>query len=126
MRGDEPGERRKQIRFYDTATGARVVHDEIGTFSREAQAEVLRALKDLARDRLFPRQIKHVKGSKLSYVRVTVDGNEFRVLFAPQGRFGHIILAVRAFSKKTEKIPPSELKLAEGRLADWQQRGRTR
>jgi phage-related protein len=48
----------------------------------------------------------------------------YRVLFATEGARGQVLLAVSAFSKKTQKTPPREITLAERRLADWRRRAR--
>ena len=56
---------------------------------------------------------------------VRVDGNRviYRVLFAVEGRRERVLLALEAFSKKTQKTPPQLIDLAEKRLADWRGRG---
>ncbi|MGH9137202.1 MAG: type II toxin-antitoxin system RelE/ParE family toxin [Acidimicrobiales bacterium] len=45
-------------------------------------------------------------------------------MFAAEGSRGQVLLAVSAFSKKTQKTPPREITLAERRLGDWRRRGR--
>ena len=47
----------------------------------------------------------------------------FRVLFAEEGSRGQVLLALEGFNKKTQKTPPSMIKLAKRRLADWRRRG---
>jgi phage-related protein len=56
---------------------------------------------------------------------VRVDGDRviYRIMFAEEGSRGQILLALDGFNKKTQKTPPSILKLAKTRLADWRQRG---
>jgi phage-related protein len=56
-------------------------------------------------------------------VRVDGDRQAYRLLFAPEGRHGQVLLALEAFSKKTQKTPPAEIELAAKRLADWRRRG---
>lgn len=48
---------------------------------------------------------------------------DLRVLFAGEGSRGQVLLALEAFNKKTQKTPPSIVKLAKRRLADWRRRG---
>src|ERR671911_2343792 len=48
------------------------------------------------------------------------------VLFATEGAKSQVLLAVSAFTKKTQKTPVAEIRLAERRLADWRRRGRRR
>ena len=47
----------------------------------------------------------------------------YRILFAPQGRRGQVLLALTAFKKKTQKAPSRLIRLAEQRLRDWEERG---
>jgi phage-related protein len=56
---------------------------------------------------------------------VRIDGDRviYRVLFSVEGERGRILLAIEAFSKKTQKTPPQLIDLAERRLADWRRRG---
>ncbi|MGZ4197259.1 MAG: type II toxin-antitoxin system RelE/ParE family toxin [Solirubrobacteraceae bacterium] len=56
---------------------------------------------------------------------VRVDGNRviYRVLFAEEDARGRILLALEAFTKKTQKTPPSTIAVAKRRLADWRRRG---
>ncbi|MGH3275077.1 MAG: type II toxin-antitoxin system RelE/ParE family toxin, partial [Streptosporangiaceae bacterium] len=56
-------------------------------------------------------------------VRVAGDRVIYRVLFSVEGERGRILLALEAFSKKTQKTPPQLIDLAERRLADWRRRG---
>ncbi|HEX5527034.1 MAG TPA: type II toxin-antitoxin system RelE/ParE family toxin [Solirubrobacterales bacterium] len=57
---------------------------------------------------------------------VRANGNKaiYRVLFAPQGKHGQVLLTLEAFRKKTQKTPPQTIKLAKQRLRDWEHRGR--
>ena len=48
----------------------------------------------------------------------------YRVLFAAEGRRSQVLLALEAFTKKTQKTPPKSIVLARERLADWRARGR--
>jgi phage-related protein len=57
-------------------------------------------------------------------VRIAGDRQSFRVLFATDGRYSQVLLALEAFSKKTQKTPPEKIALAEERLADWRERGK--
>jgi len=56
-------------------------------------------------------------------VRSEGDRVTYRVLFASQGSKGRILLALHAFSKKTQETPKHLIKLAEERLDDWERRG---
>lgn len=65
---------------------------------------------------------KHLRGDVYEAV---ADGPKrtFRILFATEGRYSQILLAVVAFAKKTRKTPPRMLELADKRLKDWRRRG---
>jgi len=67
---------------------------------------------------------RHLRGS-IYEVRTETATRSFRILFAPEGRFGQVLLSLSGFMKKTQKTPLRELKLAEDRLGDWRRRGET-
>ncbi len=54
-----------------------------------------------------------------------MDGDRviYRVLFAEEGSRGQVLLALEGFNKKTQRTPPTIVKLAKTRLADWRRRG---
>ena len=66
---------------------------------------------------------RHLQG-EIYEIRESGDRQAFRVLFANEGRRGRILLALEAFSKKTQQTPPPQIRLAERRLNDWRTRGR--
>ncbi len=45
-----------------------------------------------------------------------------RVLFAEEGRYGQVLLALEAFPKQTQRTPPEAIDLAELRLRDCRAR----
>jgi phage-related protein len=115
-----PGERRRRWRFYETETGNKPVRSFLDELSSSDAAEVAAAMRDVARIGLTAS--RHLRGD-IREVRVQGENRIFRVLFAPEGRSGQVLLAVEAFSKKTQKTPISSLRLAEKRLSDWRNRG---
>src|SRR6266511_4654188 len=68
------------------------------------------------------RAARHLR-SDIYEVRADGDRQTYRILFAPEGRRSQVLLALEAFSKKTQKTPPEKIRLAERRLADWRRRG---
>lgn len=68
------------------------------------------------------RAARHLDG-EVWEVRVDGDRVIYRILFAEEGSRGQVLLALEGFSKKTQKTPPSVIKLAKRRLADWRRRG---
>lgn len=78
------------------------------------------AMKDVASEGL--QAARHLRGD---LYEVRADGMQasYRVLFAREGRRGQVLLALEAFSKKTQKAPPEKIALAERRLREWRRRG---
>jgi phage-related protein len=114
---------RRQWRDYRTAAGGRPVKDFFDQLADAEVAAIVAAMKDVAADGL--RAAKHLRGD---VYEVRADGRTrtFRVLFAPEGRFGQVLLSLSGFVKKTQKTPLRELALAESRLAEWRERGQAR
>lgn len=66
---------------------------------------------------------RHLRG-EIYEVRAEGRDVAIRVLFAPEGKRGRILLALEGFAKKTQKTPDQVIRLADRRLADWRSRGR--
>ena len=88
--------------------------------SGEDASAIVAALRDVQTRGLVA--ARHLRGP-IWEVRAENGGQEFRVLFAPVGRNGLVLLSLSAFSKKTEKAPRRAIELAERRLRDWSARG---
>jgi phage-related protein len=111
----------RRWRDYETAAGRRPVKEFLAELSDSDAAEVLAAMQEITRDGL--RTARHLRGD-IWEVRANGQCEAFRVLFAPEGRKGRILLALEGFSKKDQKTPPHLIDLAEQRLSEWRQRGR--
>lgn len=85
--------------------------------------EILAAMKDVQLNGLSV--ARHVRGD-IYEVRASGARAAYRVLFATEGSRSQVLLAVSAFSKKTQQTPPIEIATAERRLADWRARGHRR
>lgn len=122
MTTDQP---RRRWRFYRTAGGATPVRDFLAspTLPGDNRDEVLAAMKDVQLNGLPV--ARHLRGD-IYEVRATRAHATYRVLFATEGARSQVLLAVSAFSKKTQKTPAAEVSLAERRLADWRRRARRR
>jgi phage-related protein len=112
---------RRRWRFYETASGAKPVQSFLDNLTAAEAAEVVAAMKEVAREGL--RFARHLRGD-IWEVRVEAERKAFRVLFSPEARFQQVLLALEAFTKKTQKTPARTIELAERRLADWRCRGR--
>jgi len=84
------------------------------------RAPVIAAMRDVAVTGL--EVARHLRGD-IYEVRATGERQTYRVLFAGEGKRGQIMLALDAFSKKTQKTPEQRIVLAERRLRDWRSRG---
>ncbi|MGH2556848.1 MAG: type II toxin-antitoxin system RelE/ParE family toxin, partial [Actinomycetota bacterium] len=106
-----------------TPSGRRPVKEFISRLTDTDAAAVVAAMKDVQRNGL--KAAKHIRGP---IYEVLADGERatFRILFALVGRRQNVMLALEAFSKKSQKTPLPELQLAERRLSDWLRRGRPR
>jgi phage-related protein len=119
--GDAGKQIRHRWRDYSTARGRRPVKDFIDSLPDGDAAEVVAAMREIAESGLTA--ARHLRGD---VYEVRADGSEssYRVLFAPEGTKGRVLLALEAFKKKTQKTPVHLLKLAESRLTDWRARRR--
>ncbi len=113
----------RRWRDYRTAAGGRPIRDFFETLSDDEAAEVVAAMKEVALKGLGA--AKHVRGD-IYEVRADAPNRSFRILFAAEGRFSHVLLSLVAFPKKTQKTPKGLLKLAEDRLKQWRARGKAR
>ncbi len=117
---DESEQYKRQWRDYRTASGARPVKEFLDALSDTDARAIIDEMKYVARDGLV--RARHVRGD-IYEVRAEGESQSFRVLFATEGRFHHVLLSLEGFSKKTQKTPPEKIRLAEQRLRDWRQRG---
>lgn len=113
----------RQGRFYSTSVGRQPVREFLDGLTDEDRAAVLEEMSTVRRDGL--RAARHLRGD-LYEARADGIRQTFRVVFAPEGQYGQVLLALEGFSKKTQKTPPDVLTLVERRLADWRRRGRDR
>lgn len=111
---------KRQWRDYRTAAGGRPVHKFLMGLPDEERASVAAAMKEVQRDGLSA--AKHLRGD-LYEVKADTADRFFRVIFAAEGRYNHVLLSLEAFAKKTRKTPPAKLDLAERRLREWRSRG---
>jgi len=114
---------RRRWRDYRTAAGGRPVKDFLDALTDEEVAEIVAGMKDVVERGLAA--AKHLRGD-LYEVRADASSRSFRLLFSAEGRFGHVLLSLSAFAKKTQKTPARELDVAEKRLDDWRARGSAR
>lgn len=118
---DAQEQHKRRWRDYQTASGARPIQEFLSQQSEEDRQVISAVMKNIQRNGLV--RARHLQGD-IYEVRANASTQSFRILFAAEGRYQHILLSLEAFSKKTQKTQPEKIRLAEQRLADWRRRGR--
>jgi phage-related protein len=108
-------------RFYRTASGANPVLEYLDRLTA-AERAAFRVSMERVRERGLV-AARHLRGD-IYEVRIAHDNRQFRVLFAAEGRYSQVLLAVEAFTKKTQQTPPDRIDLAERRLYDHRARAK--
>ena len=111
----------RQWRDYRTPAGARPVKDFIDKLTDEEVAAITAGMRDVKQRGLVA--ARHLRGD-IYEVRADASNRSFRLLFACEGRYSQLLLALSAYEKRTQKAPTQEIALAEKRLADWRERGK--
>jgi len=111
---------KRRWRFYRTAGGNEPVKSFLDQLTLDDRNEVLAAMKDIAADGIM--RARHLRDD-IYEVRANGVTNSYRILFATEGRYSQVLLALESFAKKTQKTPNDEIDLARARLADWRNRG---
>lgn len=106
-------------RDYETPAGTRPVAKFLKDLPDDEAAIIVAAMKDVGEH--GNSVARHLDG-EIWEVRADGDRAIYRVLFANVGSKGRILLALDAFSKKTQKTPPAKIALAKKRLRDWLKR----
>lgn len=115
-----PGQHRRRWRFYRTASGHEPVREFLDRLSQDDASEIALVMKEIATEGLVA--ARHIRGD-IYEARAIGATQIFRILFATEGRFNQVLLALEGFSKKTQKTPPHEIDLAVRRPVDWRSRG---
>jgi phage-related protein len=109
-------------RYYRTEAGRDIVGEELQALGSAAEGAVLDAMKRARARALLPYEQETIDG-ELRALRVFLDGQTYRVLYAHEGKRDQVLLALHAMQKKDRKLPLKAKRLAEKRLRDWRQRG---
>lgn len=113
----------REIRFFRTSSGRSPVEEFLISLppkARQKVAFVLRIIREI--DRVPAEYFKKLKSSDdLWEVRVGFGGNIYRLLGFWKG--DSVIILVSGFTKKSQKTPLKELKLAEQRKNEYLKRG---
>src|SRR5713101_5393646 len=122
MRSEQPAYKR-QWRDYHTENGARPIKDFLLALPDEDRAAILEEMEYVREHGTAV--ARHLRRD-IYEVRATYNTKAYRILFACEGRFNHVLLSLEGFQKKTQQTPRANIKLAEQRLAEWRRRGRTK
>jgi phage-related protein len=112
---------RRRWRYYRTASGRKIVKEQLDKLPDEDYAEVVAAMREVRREGRSA--AKHVRGD-IWEVKAPVGQLTYRVLFSEEGAQDQILLALELFAKKTRTTPGRLIDLAEKRLREWRKGGR--
>jgi phage-related protein len=116
---------RRQWRFYRTAVGREPVREFLDDerLSDEDAARISAAMIEVRRSGRADPDVNHLSGD-IWQIEINGERVIYRLLFAEEGRFGQVLLALEIVNKKWQKARRRDIELAEARLADWRERGR--
>ena len=117
---DEQSEYKRRGRDYQTEGGARPIKDFLLALPDEDRAAILEEMEHV---REYGKSVARHLYKDIYEVRAIYKMKAYRILFACEGRFHHVLLSLEGFQKKTQQTPRASIKLAEQRLADWRRRG---
>lgn len=118
-----PSGYRRQWRFYRTASGKEPVREflwdrHLPDEDAAAIAAVMTAVRRTGRG--HP-DVNHLRGD-IWQIEIRGRTAIYRLLFAEEGRYQQVLLALEVVNKKWQKAKRRHLELAERRLADWRAR----
>lgn len=109
------------VDFYTTAAGEEVIVEFLDSLPRKDHAKLLRDI-DLLADygpNLHEPYTRHIDGA-IWELRSKFSTNTHRIFYFI--RSDNKLVLLHGFTKKTQQTPPSEIKVAKQRLADYRQR----
>lgn len=121
MSGGSPKPAKRRWRDYQTASGRSPVKEFLSELADEEAAVVAAAMKDVRVSGNIGAH--HLRGDIYEVIAPTRN-KAFRILYASEGNQDQVLLALHAIVKKTRKVPPREIQLAQRRLDDWRSRAR--
>lgn len=108
----------RRWRHYATRSGRQPTREYLQGLDADDYARVLSVMRVIELHGL--QAARHLRGD--IYEARTGGRNQFRLIFATEGRHSQILLALDAFAKKTRRTPGWHLRIAEERLRDWRTR----
>lgn len=113
-----------QVEYYEAANGHIPVREFIEALNIKERAKVARTI-DLLEEfgiNLGMPHAEHVEG-ELWELRARLSSNRYRIIYFLDT--GQAFIMLHGFVKKTQKIPKSEIKIANKRLRDYISRRRS-
>jgi phage-related protein len=112
----------RTIEFYLTPSGNCPIEEFLDSLSDQQAQKVTWVLRLVERIDIVPIQyLKKLDGTEdIWEIRSQFGGNNYRLLGFFDG--GRLIILTNGFSKKTQKTPVKEIKLAEQRRSEYLQR----
>lgn len=117
-RADE-GSRKRHWRDYETESGNRPVKEFLMSLTSNDRAAIQAEMAIVKRQGV--RAARHLRG-EIYEVRIKGTNVIYRILFAREGKYKQVLLALEGFNKKTQETPAHFIEVAETRLTDWQSR----
>jgi len=93
---------KRQWRDYQTENGARPIKDFLLALPDEDRAAILEEMEYV---RQHGTSVARYVRKGIYEVRATYDTQAYRIPFACEGRFHHVLLALDGFQKKTQQTP---------------------
>ena len=121
------GRTRRQWRFYRTASAEEPVREFLwDRHLPDEDAAAIAAVMTEVRNagRAHP-DVNHLRGD-IWQLEIRGRTAIYRLLFAEEGRYQQVLLALEVVNKKWQKAKGRHIELAEKRLADWRERGTRR
>ncbi len=112
----------REILYYRTGSGRSPVAEFIRSLTAEQRARIIAALDVVERSETVPAGLfKKLAGTAgLWEVRVQHAGDAFRLLGFLDGP--RLVVLVSGFAKKKQKVPASEIDLAQARRREYRRR----
>lgn len=106
-----------EVIFYETANGHIPVDDFLDSLQTKVRAKVEKWIEKLEQHGPdLPRPYADIVIGKIRELRIVFGSNQYRMLYF---FFGKIIVLTHGFTKKTDKVPPLEIKRAENYMAEF-------
>mgnify|MGYP005989316709 CR=1 FL=1 len=109
----------KEIKFYKTASGKSPIEDFLDSLSSKEVKKVIWVLKLIEElERVSSEYYKPLTNTDgIIEIRAKLGTNHFRLLgFENKGKF---VVLTNGFRKKSQKVPSSEIKLAQQRKKEY-------